>query len=135
MPADISDNFEQKITDHATKSYSNVRGLFNNRTKTNDDFTRVYKQAHTYVTSEEHVSLASHLTFSNKPQKLSTKLYFWLIDKTIKNLADKVLHSQKEQMDKQQDTEGISDAGKSKLRHIAGACIHKIIGRLRTNVL
>ena len=101
MPTDISDNIEQKITDHATTFYSNVRGLFNNnRTNTNDDFTRVYKQAHTYVTSEEHVSLASHQTFSNKPHKLSTKLYFWLIDKTIKNLADKVLRSQEEQMNK-----------------------------------
>ena len=135
MPTDISNDVEQILSDHASELYNNVCGLFNNRTKTDDDFTRLYKEAHTFVTSEEHVSLSSRLTFSNKPQKLSTKLYFWLIDQNIKKLANKVLQPQEEQINNPKYVEGISNAAKSKVRYIAGACIHKFIGRLRTNVL
>ena len=49
MPTDISDDVEQILTGHARALYYNVYGLLNNGTKTNDDFTRLYK---TFVTSE-----------------------------------------------------------------------------------
>ena len=89
MPTDISDDVVQILTDHARAFYYNVCGVFNNRTKTNDDLTRLCKQARTFVTSEEHVSLSRRLKFSNKPQKLSMKLYFWLRNQNIKKLADR----------------------------------------------
>ena len=46
-----------------------------------------------------------------------------------------MLQPQKEQINNQKGDEGIRDVAKSKLRYIAGACIHNVIGRLQTNVL
>ena len=83
MPTDISDDVEHIFTDLARSLYYNVCGLRNNRTKTNDDFTKLYKQKHTFVRSEEHVSLSSRLKISNRPQKTIKKLYFWLINQNI----------------------------------------------------
>ena len=121
MPTDISDNVEQILNDQANALYYNVCGLFINRTKSNDDFTGLFEQAHIFVTIEEHVSLSSRLKFSNKPHKLTMKLYFWLRNQNIKKVADIVLQSQEEQINNPKDAEGISDAAKSKLRYIAGA--------------
>ena len=75
----------------------------------------------------KNVFISSRLTIVNKPQKLSTKLYF-------KKLADKVVQSKEEQINIPKGSEGINDAAKSKLRYIVRACIHKVIGRLQTNV-
>ena len=100
--------------------YYNVCALFINRTKSNDDFTGLYKQAHIFVTIEEHVSLSSRLKFSNKPQKLSMKLFLAKKSKH-KKVADKVLQPQEEHINNPKDAEGISDAAKSKVRYIAGA--------------
>ena len=87
------------------------------------------------MTSDEHVSLASTLSLSHKPQKLSTKLYFWIMDKNTNRLAEKVIQPQEKKLEHIPDKEDVSDAAKSKIRYIAGACIHKIITRLHANVL
>ena len=46
-----------------------------------------------------------------------------------------MLQPQEEQLKTPKGAEGISDAAKSKLMYIAGACIQKVIGGLQTNVL
>ena len=46
-----------------------------------------------------------------------------------------MIESQEEKLQTEPVTEEASDALKSKVRYIAGACIHKIVGRLRANVI
>ena len=83
MPTQITDSFKRALADHADILYSNVVRLFYKNPKSTDAFNKLYKEADKYVTSDEHVSLASTLTLSHKPQKLSSKLYFWIMDKIL----------------------------------------------------
>lgn len=135
MPKQINDSFKRALAVHADILYSNVVRLFDKNPKSTDDFTKLYKEANKYVTSDEHVSLTSTLSLSHKPQKLSTKLYFWIIDKNLNRLAEKVIQPQEKKMEHIPDKEDVTDAAKSKIRYIAGASIHKIVTRLQANVL
>ena len=72
MLTQITDSFKRALADHADILYSNVVRLFNKNPKSTDVFTKLYKEANKYVISDEHVSLASILSLSHKPQKLST---------------------------------------------------------------
>ena len=83
MPTQITDSFKRALADHADILYSNVVRLFYKISKSTDDFNKLYQEADKYATSNEHVSLASTLSLSHKPQKPSSKLYFWIIDKIL----------------------------------------------------
>ena len=136
MPGDVTEGFTRRLQVHAGMLFGNVKEVLKKKTKTNDDFARVMKQANGYLTSEIHATTSSeNLPESPKPQKLSTKLYQWILHKEIQSSSSRIVKQQTEKFEGQDTTTAVSDVGKSKIRYLAGACIHKIVSRLSLNVL
>ncbi|KAK3105793.1 hypothetical protein FSP39_005852 [Pinctada imbricata] len=128
----ITDDLRNSLKIHADFLYTKLSSIFSTEPKTNEEFTNFYKAVNKFLCSPEHKSSFAQFTQCRKPQKMSTKLVFWLIDNYLYDKSQAVI---KRQMEVSKPVVDVPSAAlKAKLRYLAGACITKISQRLKTAV-
>ena len=132
MPANLSQEFKEGLKRQADFLYSKLQALSDKELKTGEVFLHFYRSVNTFLTSDDHLSRFGSLNDSAKPQKLSTKLMFWLINQNLERRAE-VISAQQQNIPKH-DIDISSEALRSKVRYLNGACINKICERLKTDV-
>jgi len=140
--SDLSDDFfrSNHLKCHVDFLYYNVDTIVSENLKTSQHWINAYKKLNTFILSDQHILSIRKLFqvsgVNNIQNKFSTKLVFWLMDKEVDKQAKKVMLKQTA------ETEAVTDhpvelisSSKSKIRYLAGACVHKIAKRLRESVL
>lgn len=62
--------------------------------KSNEDFVQLYSKVNSYLIGEVHQEMWRHIKEATKAQNMSTKLFFFILDKEIQKLADAVVEKQ-----------------------------------------
>ena len=96
----------------------------------NDDFVYVYKKLNDFLTSEVKIDVCNKLSQCPKAQKMSAKMGYWLVKQKV---GETITKRKTEQGPQKSATDPLSASAKAKMRYmyVAGACIHKILTRLR----
>jgi hypothetical protein len=153
----------EKFKSHLEYLYFRVNECVQDDTSTNTDWMRSYKSLNTFLVTEEHLKSICYV-FDVKPiskiqNKMSSKLSMWIMDKLIEvkvsatlskpmktsDLSTSVLETSVSQSSTSDTSTSMSktsssndqhltEAGLSKLRYIAGVCVHKIRHRLKETV-
>lgn len=130
VPAEVKEILKK----HMQFLYDQVDRMMLKSPKCNDDFVSLFQNLNSFLTSDIHTASCLSLAFFAKAQKLSAKMAYWIVKKIIKELSRKITENQSKKLkqDEEAQTEiPMSAAGRAKIRYIAGACIHKILSRLR----
>ena len=111
--------------------------MIRRKKRTNEDITTIYSEAYEFLTSQEHCAACTSLQDIPKPQKLSSKLFFWLLENEFKKEADVIVAREEAKLNKESwvPFAQLSSAALAKIRHVASACLHKILSRLRAIVV
>ena len=138
VPENISNSFLDHLQTHSDFLYSNLKPMMQKRKKSKDDIAIIYTDVNDFLTSSDHQLACMRLSESPKPQKLSTKLFLWLLDSELKKAAELIVSKDESKLKEVQSEatspSQLSSAASSKIRHLAGACLHKIISRMRSIV-
>lgn len=73
--------------------YATVKDLLKKNPKRNDDFVQLYSNVNSFLIGQIHEEPWRRIE-APKRQKLSTKLFFFILDKEIQKLADTVTERQ-----------------------------------------
>lgn len=113
--------------------YAIVKDLLKKNPKRNDDFVQLYSNVNSFLIGQIHEEPWRRIE-APKRQKLSTKLFFFILDKEIQKLADTVTERQSNSFENATVSQS-SAATDSKIRYIAGASVHQISMRLKGTVM
>ena len=95
-----------------------------------------YKNLQEFLVGKEHIDSVRKLFnvkhITKHQNKMSTKIAFWIMDELIKTKVNP--SPSPSSQPSSSSTQELSDAGSSKLRYIAGVCVHKIRHRVRESV-
>ena len=133
LPSDpVSKEFKGHLKKHMGFLTKNIEIIMQKQPTGNEDFVLLYKKLNDFLTSETHYSVCASLSDSPKPQKLSSKAAYWILKQEIKQISESFTKKQaeKEGGNVVLQNEPTSSA-KSKIRYVAGACLHKITTRLQ----
>ena len=113
--------------------YATVKDLLKKIPKRNDDFVQLYSNVNSFLIGQIHEEPWRRIE-APKRQKLSTKLFFFILDKEIKKCADIVTERQSNSFENATVSQS-SAATDSKIRYIAGASVHQISMQLKGTVM
>ena len=136
FPEKTSDSFISLLQTHSDFLYSKLKPMVLKKKRSNDGMAIIYTEVNEFLTSPEHQAACLSLIESPKPHKLSTKLFLWLLDNEFKKEAEVIVARDESRLNEESTSTStqLSAAASSKIRYLAGACLHKIISRLRTLV-
>ncbi|KAL3841440.1 hypothetical protein ACJMK2_019590 [Sinanodonta woodiana] len=129
---------------HTDSLYARVSAWMDKDLKTSASWSNVYKLAHAFLTSDEHINMCRILfqveVISKEQNKFSSKLLMWLLEMKIQTIESDIKQKQAKgyhdiPVDLSTAADTLTPAAKGKIRYVAGACIHKIKDRLRQCVI
>ena len=129
-PTPISSELKDIFESHMNFLGVHIDKLLVKQPSGNDDFVTLYKKLNNFLTSETHNAVCNKLSQCPKAQKMSFKMGYWLVKQKIKELGETITKRQTERP-QTSETGPLSASAKAKIRYIAGACILKILTRLR----